>query len=126
MAKFDHNVFPGAVPRTFIGSILLAWLTSPIAYVASQWGLLSTKLDLQIAGLILYKHLAHSVLNSLIVRLVLATLNAAGFMLIRRAVCRRFGRPTGLMYVLLTCSQFHLPFWMGRTLPNMFALFPGR
>ncbi|KAG1841030.1 glycosyltransferase family 22 protein [Suillus subalutaceus] len=105
--KFDHNIFPGAVPRTFIGSILLAWLTSPVAYVASQWGLLSTKLDLQIA-----------------VRLVLATLNATGFMLIRRAVCRRFGRPTGLMYVLLTCSQFHLPFWMGRTLPNMFALFP--
>ncbi|KAG2145216.1 glycosyltransferase family 22 protein [Suillus clintonianus] len=105
--KFDHNTFPGAVPRTFIGSMLLAWLTSPVAYVASQWGLLSTKLDLQIA-----------------VRLVLATLNATGFMLIRRAVCRRFGRPTGLMYVLLTCSQFHLPFWMGRTLPNMFALFP--
>ncbi|KAG1775965.1 glycosyltransferase family 22 protein [Suillus placidus] len=105
--KFDHNTFPGAVPRTFIGSILLAWLTSPVAYVASQRGLLSTKLDLQIA-----------------VRLVLATLNATGFMLIRRTVCRRFGRPTGLMYVLLTCSQFHLPFWMGRTLPNMFALFP--
>ncbi|OJA08470.1 hypothetical protein AZE42_02833 [Rhizopogon vesiculosus] len=58
------------------------------------------------------------------VRLVLATLNAIGFMLVRRAVSRRFGRPTGLMYVLLTCSQFHLPFWMGRTLPNMFALFP--
>ncbi|KAG2053372.1 hypothetical protein BDR06DRAFT_982841 [Suillus hirtellus] len=105
--KFDHNTFSGAVPRTFIGSILLAWLTSPVAYVASQWGLLSTKLDLQIA-----------------VRLVLATLNATGLMLIRRAVCRRFGRPTGLMYVLLICSQFHLPFWMGRTLPNMFALFP--
>jgi alpha-1,6-mannosyltransferase len=55
MAKFDHNAFPGAVPRTFIGSILLAWLTSPVAYVASQSGLLSTKLDLQIAGLIPYK-----------------------------------------------------------------------
>ncbi|KAG1814077.1 glycosyltransferase family 22 protein [Suillus variegatus] len=107
MYGFDHNTFSGAVPRTFIGSILLAWLTSPVAYVASQWGLLSTKLDLQIA-----------------VRLVLATLNATGLMLIRRAVCRRFGRPTGLMYVLLICSQFHLPFWMGRTLPNMFALFP--
>ncbi|KAG0708123.1 glycosyltransferase family 22 protein [Suillus ampliporus] len=105
--KFDHNIFPGVVPRTFIGSILLAWLTSPVAYVAGHWGLLSTKLDLQIT-----------------VRLVLATLNALGFMLIRRAVSRRFGRPTGLMYVLLTCSQFHLPFWMGRTLPNMFALFP--
>jgi hypothetical protein len=60
-----------------------------------------------------------------VVRLVLATLNAIGLCLLRRAVARRFGRPTGLFFTLITCSQFHIPFWMGRTLPNMFALFPG-
>jgi len=65
-------------------------------------------------------------LDNLLVRLVLATMNAVGLVLVRRAVSRRFGRTTALMYVLLTCSQFHLPFWMGRTLPNMFALFPGK
>ena len=59
------------------------------------------------------------------VRLVLATVNATGLGLIRSAVSRRFGRSASLFFVLLTCSQFHLPFWMGRTLPNMFALFPG-
>ena len=60
-----------------------------------------------------------------IVRLVLASVNATGLSLLRRAVSNRFGRLTGFLWVLLTCTQFHLAFWMGRTLPNMFALFPG-
>ena len=57
--------------------------------------------------------------------MVLASANAVGLIALRRAVSRRFGRPTGFMFVLLTITQFHLPFWMGRTLPNMFALLPG-
>ncbi|CCM00069.1 uncharacterized protein FIBRA_02096 [Fibroporia radiculosa] len=105
--NYDHFVFPGAVPRTFVGSVLLAWLSSPAIHVAQSLGLVSDKFDLQI-----------------IVRLVLATLNAFAFCLLRRAVSRRFGGPTGVLFALLTCTQFHLPFWVGRTLPNMFALFP--
>lgn len=58
------------------------------------------------------------------VRLVLSTLNALGLCSLRHAVSRRFGRPTGLYFTFITISQFHMPFWMGRTLPNMFALFP--
>lgn len=59
------------------------------------------------------------------VRLILAGFNAAGLCAIRRALQIRFGRTTGTFFTLLTCSQFHLMFWMGRTLPNMFALLPG-
>ncbi|PPQ98171.1 hypothetical protein CVT26_003217 [Gymnopilus dilepis] len=105
--KYDHFTFPGAVPRTFIGSILLAWLSRPAIQVAALMGLYRDKSDLQI-----------------IVRLVLATLNALTLALIRRGASRRFGRTTGLFFTLLTCSQFHLPFWMGRTIPNMFATIP--
>lgn len=105
--NYDHFTFPGAVPRTFIGSVLLAWLSNPVIRLANHLGFVFTKFDLQI-----------------IVRLVLASINAFGLCLLRRAVARRFGRPTSLFFAILTISEFHIPFWMGRTLPNMFALFP--
>ncbi|KAK7466066.1 Dol-P-Man:Man(7)GlcNAc(2)-PP-Dol alpha-1,6-mannosyltransferase [Stygiomarasmius scandens] len=107
LQSYDHFIFPGAVPRTFIGSILLAFASSPIIRFASSFGFISSKFDLQI-----------------IVRLTLSTFNAIGLCLIRRAVHKRFGRLTGFLYTLLTVSQFHILFWMGRTLPNMFALLP--
>ncbi|KAF5374448.1 hypothetical protein D9615_009109 [Tricholomella constricta] len=107
LGNYDHFTFPGAVPRTFIGSLLLSWISDPIIELAAWNGLITDKFDLQI-----------------LVRLVLATLNALGLCLIRHSVSRRFGRLTGLLYTLLTVTQFHLPFWMGRTIPNMFALLP--
>ncbi|KAK0469529.1 glycosyltransferase family 22 protein [Desarmillaria tabescens] len=107
LPKYDHFVFPGAVPRTFIGSVLLAWASKIVIYIAERLGFISSKFDLQI-----------------IVRLVLASLNSVGLCCIQRGVSRRFGRLTGLFFTLFTVSQFHLPFWMGRTLPNMLALFP--
>ncbi|KAJ3504954.1 hypothetical protein NMY22_g17750 [Coprinellus aureogranulatus] len=106
LGKYDHFVFPGAVPRTFVGSVLLAWASTPVLHLAAYLGLLESKFDVQV-----------------IVRLTLATLNALGLCLVRHAVSKRFGRKMGLHYTLLTCSQFHVPFWMGRTIPNMYALF---
>ncbi|TFK71490.1 alpha-1,6-mannosyltransferase subunit [Pluteus cervinus] len=105
--NYDHFTFPGAVPRTFIGSVLLSWVSTPVMIVANRLGFIKSKADLQI-----------------MVRLVLATINAIGLCVLRRTVARRFGPQTGIAFTLLTCSQFHVPFWMGRTLPNMFALFP--
>ncbi|KZT01550.1 glycosyltransferase family 22 protein [Laetiporus sulphureus 93-53] len=105
--NYDHFVFPGAVPRTFIGSVLLAWISTTAINVACGLGFLYSKFDLQI-----------------IVRLVLATVNAVSLCMLRRAVSHRFGSSTSALFVILSCTQFHLPFWMGRTLPNMFALFP--
>ncbi|KAJ3916915.1 alpha-1,6-mannosyltransferase subunit [Lentinula edodes] len=105
--QYDHFTFPGAVPRTFIGSVLLAWVSYPAILLANSLGFVTSKFGLQI-----------------IVRLILSTLNALGLCYLRHAVSRRFGRPTGLYFTFITISQFHMPFWMGRTLPNMFALFP--
>ncbi|KAH8099358.1 alpha-1,6-mannosyltransferase subunit [Cristinia sonorae] len=107
LPKYDHFTFPGAVPRTFIGSIFLAWISTPILHLANLLGLASTKVDVQ-----------------LIIRLVLATLNASTFCLLRRSVARRFGNGTSILFTLLSCTQFHVPFWVSRTLPNMFALIP--
>ncbi|KAF8486292.1 glycosyltransferase family 22 protein [Russula ochroleuca] len=94
LQKFDHKVFPGAIPRSFVGSIIVAWLSNYIARLANDLSLINSKFDLQIVTLCL----------------------------LRRAVARRFGRLTSLLFTLITVSQVQVPFWMGRTLPNMLAL----
>jgi hypothetical protein len=50
LLKYDHFAFPGAVPRTFIGSIVLAWVSTPIIRVAGLFARLPNKFDLQIIG----------------------------------------------------------------------------
>lgn len=54
-------------------------------------------------------------------RLTLAWANAFALCLFRRRVSRRFGAQTSTLFVLISVTQFHIPFWMGRTIPNMFA-----
>ena len=46
--KYDHFTFPGAVPRTFIGSIVLAWLSTPVIWLLSLIRVDPTKFELQI------------------------------------------------------------------------------
>ena len=48
--QFDHKVFAGAVPRSFLGSIVLAWLSNHVARLANDLSLITSKFDLQIVS----------------------------------------------------------------------------
>jgi hypothetical protein len=48
--EYDHKIFPGAVPRTFIGSVLIAWVSAPVIKVAAALDLVDSKADLQVIG----------------------------------------------------------------------------
>ncbi|KAL0067760.1 Dol-P-Man:Man(7)GlcNAc(2)-PP-Dol alpha-1,6-mannosyltransferase [Marasmius tenuissimus] len=50
LPKYDHFTFPGAVPRTFIGSIVLAYISNLCIQTASFFGLILGKSDVQIIG----------------------------------------------------------------------------
>lgn len=114
---YDHVSFPGAVPRSFVGSLVLAGLAKAIIVPLSWLGvdLLATdrsQLQLQ-----------------LLVRAILGFAN--GCMLIRFRdqlnqvvfIERKNRRGvTGFWFSLLLLSQFHLLFYASRTLPNFMAL----
>ena len=57
-------MFPGAVPRTFFGGIVLAWLTTPVLQLATLLKFTLAKSDLQIIGQYSSMPQSHSVLTS--------------------------------------------------------------
>lgn len=96
-SSYDHFAFPGAVPRTFIGPVLLAGVARP--FVA------------------LFGH-RHS---QFIVRALLGWFNAYSLLFFRRQLDNACGPAVARWYVVLQASQFHVMFYASRTLPNMFA-----
>ncbi|KAJ2906049.1 glycosyltransferase family 22 protein [Zalerion maritima] len=96
-AHYDHFTFPGAVPRTFIGPVLLAGIGQPfVILMGAQWA-------------------------QTIVRLVLGMFNAGCMVWFKKNIEGAFGKPTARWYAMLQASQFHVTFYASRTLPNMFA-----
>lgn len=94
---YDHFTFPGAVPRTFLGPVLLAGFAQPIvAFVGFQ----------------------HA---QLIVRALLGLFNAFCLLVFARNLRQAYGAATARWYLLLQASQFHIIFYASRPLPNMFA-----
>ncbi|KIK61287.1 glycosyltransferase family 22 protein [Collybiopsis luxurians FD-317 M1] len=109
--KYDHFTFPGAVPRTFIGSTLLARISIPVIQVANSFGFVASKFNLQIISSPPSIINAQSCWNLSHQTSGLASLWASHWITIHS-------------HHHITISQFHVPFWMGRTLPNMFAMIP--
>ncbi|EDQ91474.1 uncharacterized protein MONBRDRAFT_31470 [Monosiga brevicollis MX1] len=100
LTAYDHHEFPGVVPRTFTGALLVAPWLSFFNYIFSLDGFA----------------------QQLAARAILAVLVWCGHVSVSRAVQRRLGRNAALAFNLISAVQFHLPFYMSRTLPNTFAL----
>ncbi|CAI6284444.1 unnamed protein product [Periconia digitata] len=99
-ANYDHVAFPGSVPRTFMGALLLSGLSRPfVGFMAS------------------YDQV------QLLVRGVLGGLNSLALIAFSRSVQKSFGTSAGIWYALFQASQFHVIYYASRTLPNMFAFF---
>ncbi|KAK4229022.1 Alg9-like mannosyltransferase family-domain-containing protein [Podospora fimiseda] len=94
---YDHFTFPGAVPRTFLGPVLLAGVAQPVIAITG------------------FQH------AQLTVRAILGLFNAAALLIFARNLRRAYGPGTARWYLMLQASQFHIIFYASRTLPNMFA-----
>ena len=93
--------YPGAVPRTFIGSLVVSGLAKPEIWFGD------------LVGKAAQTH----------VRAVLGGMNATAMAVFARSVERAYGPIAATWYVVLQASQFHLWYYASRTLPNMFAFF---
>ncbi|PNS20268.1 hypothetical protein CAC42_5718 [Sphaceloma murrayae] len=98
-ANYDHVAFPGSVPRTFVGASVLAGLARPFV------GFVQSPEQLQI-----------------LVRVVLGLINSLTLVRFRSAVDTAYGRTAGRFYLAFVASQFHLLFYVSRTLPNYLVL----
>lgn len=115
-AFYDHITYPGAVPRTFIGALVLAGLSNPFV------GLLDLKLPQeQLLGEFKVVNCASDTDIIVPVRGVLGLLTAAALIFYTAGVRRSYGNSAAAWLVALYASQFHINFYASRTLPNTFA-----
>lgn len=119
LEKFDHQAFPGVVPRTFVGSVVLGALLKASDLFLAQFFGSSFLHDSEYGQL----HI------QVMARGILAALNILGLIAVRQSVDAIVHRErksrqgvVGFCFTLLLISQFHLLFYMSRTLPNFLAL----
>lgn len=102
--NYDHLTFPGVVPRTFLGALVVSAFSYPF-YLCSR--ILST----------------NKFVAQYICRIVLGLLSCHSYITFRRSISVTFGQRTAIIFGILLSFQFHMPFYMSRTLPNTYAIF---
>ena len=95
---WDHLQFPGAVPRSFLGALATSIFALPLSQILRGPALLR------------------------LVRLVVGSISVVVHARFRAVIAKEWGVTASRFFAILVVTQFHLPFYMSRTLPNVFAL----
>lgn len=107
--NFDHLHYGGVVPRTFLGPMIISIILKSISFVLQPF------IRLQDNPLLL----------QFLARATLLSFNLHAHHRLAKAANMKFGKKDfhlGGCFLLLTASQFHIPFYSSRMLPNSFAL----
>ncbi|KAN0063020.1 Dol-P-Man:Man(7)GlcNAc(2)-PP-Dol alpha-1,6-mannosyltransferase [Thecaphora frezii] len=124
LPHYDHQRFPGAVPRSFIGPLLLASPILGLFHLTNAFRhlvLAQNHISVSPAGLQVW-------VRALLAATSSAALAAFADALFPLALAGHRHPPSRksiehsatpfFFFVLLTASQFHANFWLGRTVPN--------
>lgn len=103
LKHYDHFEFPGVVPRTFIGPLLLSILSCPFVVIID-------KLELQ------------KLWSQYIIRAILGGVNIYAFYILLCSLKKLVGTKPILWTAAITMTQFHFMFYLSRLLPNIMAL----
>ncbi|KOB72102.1 putative glycosyltransferase [Operophtera brumata] len=93
LSQYDHNEFPGVVPRTFIGPLVISVLSAPTV-----------------------------LLFNVAVRLALALSVIGAWSRLKNTLQKLYGNSFTWWLTLITVTQYHFMFYMSRPLPNMMAM----
>ncbi|XP_038206936.1 dol-P-Man:Man(7)GlcNAc(2)-PP-Dol alpha-1,6-mannosyltransferase-like [Zerene cesonia] len=103
LSEYDHNEFPGVVPRTFIGPLVISALSSPVVLFLHLFGI-------------------NKFWTQYVVRLTLALTVIAAWSRLRNTLQKLYGNTFAWWFTTITASQYHFMFYMSRPLPNIMAL----
>ena len=106
---YDHLQYPGVVPRTFTGPIILGYACRIISLSVYP----------------LFDLAARPLLVQALARGMLLAFNIHAMYRLAKAADNKFGQNNPIVggyLLLITAVQFHLPFYLSRMLPNVFAL----
>ncbi|XP_030766823.1 probable Dol-P-Man:Man(7)GlcNAc(2)-PP-Dol alpha-1,6-mannosyltransferase [Sitophilus oryzae] len=103
LSEYDHLEFPGVVPRTFLGPLVVSALAFPFVFI--------------LQCLEFNKFWAQY-----IVRFILALCVIYGFKKLSNTLSKQFGSRWLQWFIAITVTQSHFMFYMSRPLPNIMAL----
>lgn len=112
---WDHTQFPGAVPRTFVGSLIIG-LPMRIAKLFVIRGFMADSSNIKDDH-----DLTAQFLLQIGSRLTLASFLVISLESLLKAIHKRYGLAFRLCFLVISISQFHYFFYAGRFIPNTYA-----